>query len=179
MADNHNQKLDLEELFHYDFTVNLDAEVYKNVISDYQCMLLNLIPIYRQCIEELHYSPKILFFDYDGRIICNRNFNIQIDISNVQIDSNFTLELIQDIEDSNLIYFLLQEKEHPEEIVFHYLNYNMPLHTINKRDFKMLVKAIIKLQQLDKKHTDFNFEIITHILDFKTGDWLIKRPSLN
>ncbi|WP_108866563.1 hypothetical protein [Aquimarina aquimarini] len=153
----------------------LDATTYKKHISSYECMLLSFLSLSRECIKNELYNPAIVVFDYQERIICNRYFNIEYVENHSDDSTNFRLELIEDTRNDR-IYFMLQEKSKPDNVVFHWLKYSVLFNNLNHIDYSKIVDYIIDRQQLKKDHEVLNFELLLHRISFETGDWHIKKP---
>ncbi|WP_103866930.1 hypothetical protein [Aquimarina sp. I32.4] len=157
------------------FHIKLDATTYKKHINSYECMLLSFLSLSRECIKNELRNPAIVVFDYQERIICNRYFNIEYVENHSDDSTNFRLELIEDTRNDR-IYFMLQEKAKPDNVVFHWLHYSIPFNTLSHVDYSKIVDYIIDRQQLKKDHEVLNFELLLHRISFETGDWHIKKP---
>ncbi|WP_062054582.1 hypothetical protein [Aquimarina longa] len=156
------------------FYIKLDVTAYKKHITSYECMLLSFISLSRECIKHELYNPSIVVFDYQEKIICNRYFNIDYVKNNSDDSTNFRLELIEDIRNDR-IYFMLQEKSKPDNVVFHWLTYSIPITTFSHVDYSNIINYIVDKQQLKKEQEVLNFELLLHRISFETGTWQITK----
>ena len=167
-----NEQLAL--LINHDFYLKLDSNIYSKHLTAYECMLLSFLSLSRECIIRNLLNPEILIFDYNEKIICNQRFNIDFKDSLPNHDANFTLELIQEVS-SKRVYFMLQKKSNPDNVVFHWFEYKTHLSNFIFDDYRSIVSKIIDLQQLKNKYLNIHFELSTHNIDFEKGDWKIKK----
>jgi hypothetical protein len=166
----------LNALINPDFSIELDSSVYKQQVSDYECMLLHLISLSDTCIENKLLEPSVVLFDYNNCIICNQKFTIT---HNVQpqfgASTNFRLDLIKDSKNDR-IYYMLQEKENPSKVTFHHLCYSIHFSNFNHIDISKIVSHIAEEHLSRSKYETLNFDLQLHHIDFKTGYWNIHKP---
>ena len=177
MASHTSQDKKIAALIHHDIHIQLDATIYGAHLTPYECMLLNLLAVSRQCAKAGLYDPTIVVFDYGNKIICNKKFNIELQESHIQTTdrTNFRLELAK-VTGYGHMYFMLQEKEGPDKVVFHGLDYPTPIEDCTFTDYSRIVNKIVAVQQLHKSHETLDFDIVLHRIDFETGQWHIKKP---
>lgn len=159
-----------------DFYIKLDAAKYKKHLTSYQCMLLYFMRLSRDCLKSKFKRPNIIVFDYQEMIICNRSFNIDYHLeNNSNLDTNFRLEIMKDTNNER-IYFMLQEQLKPEIVEFDWLPNTPSFNNYTVINYKNIINHIIKLHKLDENYNILNFELVIHIVNFKTGDWKIINP---
>jgi len=166
---------EIEALLHHDFHIELQKEVYQAELNGYECMLLNLISISRYCIEHKLYKPSILLFGYDKKVICNQYFNINYEDGSSLSNTNIRLEFIID-HNNERVYYMLQSIINPKNVIFHWLTYSVPFNDWKYIDYNKMLVHIIEEHEFREKTEVINCEIITHDIDFETGEWIIQEP---
>lgn len=165
----------LNALINPDFRIELKSNIYKERLSDYECMLLHLISLSDTCINNSISKPSVVVLNCKDHIICNQEFNIIHEVqSECDASTNFRLDLIKDLK-SDRIYFMLQEKANPDNVTFHHFTYSIPFTNLNNIDISKIVCHIAEEQISRSTYSVLNFEVQLHHIDFKTGYWNIRK----
>jgi len=168
----------IEDIMNHDIYLSLEPKLHTTKINSYQSMLFHLISASRNCLKEEILKPNTLVLGYEGEILYNDRLHIKEVIENKERKShtcNFTLDLVADPKYPALLHYCIQEKVNPEKAYFHWLNVSKTLDTYDFEDISLVVNLIVNQHQLSAKHDTINIELIKHLINFDTGDWLIQK----
>ena len=166
------------ELLNHDIYVSLDHKLYDASLSGYECMLLNLISASRDCLKKELFNPNALILGYNNEILYNGSFNIKKITEGNKDESrncNFVLDLIEYYKYPKKLYYCIQEKTNPEKAYFHWLNVSKTMESYDFEDISVVINLIVQQHQLTAQHKTINIALVKHFINFKTGDWLIKK----
>lgn len=163
-------------LFDPDINIKLDGSLFKDRLTAQECKIMHFFKLSREIIAAKKNTSRILMFDYEDKIICNREFTINYTVyGNSTIKkTDFVFEILKD-DAQDLVYFLFEPRKNPIKSIFHWTTYTVPYNKFTVDDYRTLVSKIISEQEINKIDAHMSIGLVEHHINFDTGKWIINQ----
>ena len=127
-----------------------------------------MVDVFENCKEVGLLNPSILILDYNYRIICNQQMEVN--------DTNYELHFFWDSTDSKKLGSCFFDKSFSDIIYCSTFTYDKPIILNKNFKFNDSISNIIKNHNLNQSKEVINFDIIVHSLNFEKHTWIVNTP---